>query len=137
MGERLGLPRTPPLRRVNWAATHAPHRSRPSPLGHSTGFNGDRLTCAFAVHPAHALRRDAMFITTEPCFDCGQEVADGAGESVQACIWSLPGAGQHWAWVPVCACCAARRRYWHVAAWGGTALLVAVLTAFLAFPFIP
>jgi hypothetical protein len=51
-------------------------------------------------------------------------------------LWSLPGAGQHWAQVPICSACASRRRHLS-AALAGVWLLLAALTALVAYPLLP
>jgi hypothetical protein len=77
-----------------------------------------------------------MSVITETCYDCGCDVAEGACQTVRACLWSLPGAGQHWAQVPICSACAGRRRHLS-AALAGVWLLLAALTALVAYPLLP
>ncbi len=77
-----------------------------------------------------------MSVSTDLCYDCGQYLfADG--EPLRACLWELPGAGEHWAWVQLCPHCAAQRRSQRTVSLILVGLAVAALTALVAFPLVP
>jgi len=79
-----------------------------------------------------------MSVSSESCYECGQDIAEGVGEPLYACLWNLPGAGgHHWAWVQVCPSCGAARRSRRTALLAGVALLVGALTALAGYHFLP
>jgi hypothetical protein len=70
----------------------------------------------------------------DTCYDCGCVMPDG-GQPFLACLWKSPAGGaEHWAEVEVCPICARRRdrrrRVWLTV----LCILVALLTAAVAYP---
>jgi hypothetical protein len=74
---------------------------------------------------------------SDACYDCGREVA--VGQLAYACLWKAPAPDgtEFWGWVEVCSACARRRDRRHQVLLAVVVLIVAVLTAVLAYPVLP
>jgi hypothetical protein len=72
-------------------------------------------------------------LTTDTCYDCGCETI--AGHQYLACLWKSPAGGpEHWGLVDVCPVCAQQRERRRRERLFVVCVLVALLTAVIAYP---
>jgi hypothetical protein len=73
---------------------------------------------------------------SDSCHDCGREVIDA--RQVLARLWKSPADGrEHWGAVPVCPDCARQRDQWRQVWLSVVLVLVALLTAAVAYALLP